>query len=333
MKDSVEKLYIEPTSACNLECSMCFRHNWIDEKAGMMNEEVFEKIISSINDIHSLTSVMFGGMGEPLLHKNIVDMVSCFAEKGIKTELLTNATMLGRNMSEKLINAGIDTLWISVDGFDREAYEKIHIGSRFDEITENIRFFNSIKGNAKTGATFVIMNENIDELIKLNRFADEMSFDIINLSYAVPCNPISRIDSCYDSGFKIGRQKRVDFSEYHERKLNYCPFVCENNCFIKWNGDVVPCMQLLHSSYSYIFEEKRQIMGKSFGNIEKRGLLDIWNSEEYTSFRELVKNFDFPDCTLCDGCDERLKNESDCMYNSFPTCGACLWAQGVGRCP
>ncbi len=28
-----------------------------------------------------------------------------------------------------------------------------------------------------------------------------------------------------------------------------------------------------------------------------------------------------------------LLNEEDCFGNTFPTCGGCLWAQGVIRCP
>jgi molybdenum cofactor biosynthesis enzyme MoaA len=47
-------------------------------------------------------------------------------------------------MSERLISAGLDTLWISMDGFDREEYEKIRLGGRFQKIAENIKEFNRI---------------------------------------------------------------------------------------------------------------------------------------------------------------------------------------------
>ena len=272
--DFIERLYIEPTSACNLKCSMCFRNNWIDEKLGFMSDEIFGGVLTALNDITTIKSVMFGGMGEPLLHKNIAAMLSLVKQKNIKTELLTNATMLNEKMAEELIETGLDMLWISVDGFDRSAYEKIHKGSEFDVIIKNIEYFNKIKGNCKTGLTFVIMQDNIDELIKVNGFADLMKFDMINLSYAVPCESVKDIDSCYDTGFCIGKQERVDFSEYHNRKTNYCPFIEEKNCFVKWNGEVVPCMQLLHSSYSYLYEEKRKIQSKSFGNIQNKNLLE-----------------------------------------------------------
>ena len=92
-------------------------------------------------------------------------------------------------------------------------------------------------------------------------------------------------------------------------------------------------MQLLHSSYSYLYEEKRKIYSHSFGNINEQSLSEIYNSDEYVRFRENVKNFDFPCCTECLGCDDRKENLTDCMYNERPTCGACLWAQGYIRCP
>ncbi len=330
MSECIRKLYIEPTSACNLNCNMCFRHNWIDEKSGFMTDETFLNILEG--DI-SIESVMFGGMGEPLLHKNITEMVRKFSDKNIKTELLTNATMLSCEMSEKLIEAGLNTLWVSVDGFDRDGYEKIHIGSRFDVIINNLGYFHKIKRKCETGLTYVVMKDNLDELKKINDFADDIGFDYVNLSYAVPSSPVKTEESCYDAGFKIGKQRRVDFGNYHPRKLNYCPFIEEYNCFVKWNGEVVPCMQLLHNSYTYFYEEKRRVMGKSFGNVNEKSLYEIWNDEEYSVFRDKVKCFEFPDCTICDGCDDRLENSQDCMYNKFPTCGACLWAQGVGKCP
>lgn len=332
MCNGIEKLYIEPTSACNLNCKMCFRHSWINEKIGFMADATFKHILEDISDTE-LKSVMFGGMGEPLLHKNIVGMVHSFSEQNIKTELLTNATLLTRECANELIEAGLDTLWISVDEFGREEYEKIHSGSRFDLIKQNIEYFNKIRKKCSMGLTFVIMQDNIDKLIKINEFADDLFFDYINLSYEVPSSPMGRYNSCYDTGFFAGIQARVDFSNFYLRKENYCPFIEENNSFIKWDGEVSPCMQLLHNSYSYLYEEKREILSKSFGNVNDIRLNDIWKCNEYISFRKRVHDFDFPDCTICDGCEDRLSNKTDCMYNIFPTCGACLWSQGIGRCP
>ena len=92
-------------------------------------------------------------------------------------------------------------------------------------------------------------------------------------------------------------------------------------------------MQLLRNAYTYLYTEKRKIKFASYGNVLNNTLGKIWNNTNYINFRQRVEKFEFPDCTLCDGCDDRLTNDTDCMYNTFPTCGACLWAQGIARCP
>jgi len=92
-------------------------------------------------------------------------------------------------------------------------------------------------------------------------------------------------------------------------------------------------MQLLHSSYTYLFDEKRKVYAKSFGNINDTTLDEIINGKEFSAFYKRVEEFDFPSCTECMGCEMRLENREDCLFNTFPTCGACLWAQGDVRCP
>lgn len=330
--NKLKKLYIEPSSSCNLNCAMCFRNSWIDEKQELMTAETRERIIRSIPYCKNLRTVMFAGMGEPLMYPEIFDMIADVSALGISTHLLTNGTLLDRKRTDELLKCGLDMLWVSVDGFSKESYERIQLGSQYDLVLKNLSYFTAHKGNCKLGITFVIMKENEEELSKINSFADMLGADEINLSYAIPSVPIKEENTLYSSDVPIGKMIRFTKQKVR-RKPNLCPFVDEGVTFVKANGDVCPCMQLLHSSYTYLFDEKRMVHSCSFGNINEESLSDIWNEKSYSKFREKVKNFEFPDCTLCDGCDDRLENQTDCMFNSFPTCGACLWAQGVARCP
>lgn len=330
--DALKKLYVEPSSVCNLNCKMCFRSGWIDEKKELMSGKIWENVLFSIPQCKDIETVMFAGMGEPLTHPKIFDMVKDVSDLNVSVCLLTNGTMLDRFCTEKLIKNGLSMLWVSVDGFSKESYEKIQIGSRYDLIYNNLRYFSLNKEKCKLGITFVIMKENEAELCKINDFANRVGADEINLSFAIPSAPVKAEDTLYDSKILIGKMKRL-CKNSEKRKLNFCPFVEGGMAFIKSNGDVCPCMQLLHSSYTYLFEEKRMVMSHNFGNISENSLKYIWEGEQYAGFRKKVLDFEFPDCTLCDGCDDRLENKKDCMFNSFPTCGACLWAQGAARCP
>ncbi len=330
--ESPGRLYIEPSSLCNLNCKMCFRNSWIDEKCGVMSRDTWAHILVSLKQDPKPESVMFAGMGEPLTHPQIFEMIKDIASLGIKPELLTNGSLLSHGCAEALLECGLGALWVSVDGFERKSYEQIQRGAQFDRLTDSLKYFSGIKAHCRLGITFVVMKENIGELDRLNGFADSICADMINLSFAVPSSPLSKCDSVYESGIPIGKMKRLKKNET-EKVQNHCPFVEDNVCFIKWDGEISPCMQLLHSSYTYLFEEKRRSDFCSFGNVRGTSINEAWKSSDYADFRKHVKNFEFPDCTLCDGCDDRLENLHDCMFNTFPTCGACLWAQGIARCP
>jgi hypothetical protein len=67
--------------------------------------------------------------------------------------------------------------------------------------------------------------------------------------------------------------------------------------------------------------------------VTENSLADLWNTPEHIAFRERLQTFDFPPCVLCGGCELAEKNEEDCEGNVFPTCGGCLWSQGVIQCP
>lgn len=329
----IKKLYIEPTSRCNLSCKMCFRHSWIDEDLGDISENTFFEVVKYMEKYRPET-VFFGGMGEPLIHGNICNMIEKSAECAENVELITNASLLNEEMSESLINLGITCLWISMDGFSAEEYEKIRLGGRFEKITKNIKIFNRARNNKKTklGITFVVMEENEPQLELINGFCDEYGVDIINISHAIPGDDKNSAREFYEKKIPVGKMKRIE-REVSEYQKDSCPFINERACFIKWNGEVLPCMQTLHSSVTYMFDIRREVFSYSFGNVNDKELIDIYLSEEYKAFRESVLNFDFPACTVCDGCEKRESNYEDCMFNEKPTCGACLWSTGKVFCP
>ncbi|UKI36805.1 MAG: hypothetical protein L6V93_00575 [Clostridiales bacterium] len=60
-----------------------------------------KKILRSIPQCKDIETVMFAGMGEPLTHPKIFDMVKAVSDLNISAHLLTNGTMLDRLCTEK----------------------------------------------------------------------------------------------------------------------------------------------------------------------------------------------------------------------------------------
>ena len=117
------------------------------------------------------------------------------------------------------------------------------------------------------------------------------------------------------------------------RRTNWCRFVEEGHCFIRWDGDVSPCMGLLHTADTFLNDHKRRILHHSFGNIREQSLSAIWNSDAYRDFRARVHRFEYAPCLFCGGCELLEENRADCVGSPAPTCGGCLWGQGFAVCP
>lgn len=327
----MRKLYIEPASACNLNCTMCFRHQWFDEKIGLMDETVCAAVRQAVT-IPSAETVFFGGMGEPLLHPALPALVRAAADAGKFVELITNGTLLTPQLASQLADNGLGRIWLSMDGFSRTSYESIRRGGMFDTICRNLTALNALPNRPQLGLTFVMMRENLHELDAINAFADHVRADVLNLSHVLPGTPLPESDALYSAALPVGKMRRFA-APGSPPPGDRCPFIDDGACFVRWDGEVCPCMQLLHNSYTYLYEERRRVAMHSFGNIRTAPLQAIWDSPEYASFRQRVTDFAFPCCTICMGCEDRKENRTDCMYNVAPTCGACLWARGWIRCP
>ena len=112
-----------------------------------------------------------------------------------------------------------------------------------------------------------------------------------------------------------------------------CPFVEAGATVVGWQGNVSPCLALLHDHTSFLHEKERRSRRYTVGRLEESGLVDLWNDPGYADFRDRVQGFRFSYCTVCAGCELSVSNEEDCFGNTHPTCGGCLWAQGLIRCP
>lgn len=369
MSDMLRKLYIEPSSSCNLKCTMCFRKSWFDETLADMSMTVFSKIMETMPQ--SVESIFFGGMGEPLAHENIVEMVQCAASKVKNVSLITNATLLSPKMCEQLLAAGLNNLWVSIDSFNDQHYENIRKNSILSLIERNLVAFNEHRKIVQRPVTlnlaFVVMKSNLSQLEYLPAFVVRYKISDVNISHVIPTDEDSLSEILYDRILDWGiGELRASSTQIHiplmnwrhegvtdvfkelfsasacnivlsgqtiARKQRRCRFVDEGNAFVKHDGSVSPCMALLHSSKTYWGKQQRTIHHHNFGNVLAQGLSTIWQSDDYQIFRRKVRDFEFSPCFRCTPCENWEQNLADCFGNTKPTCGACLWAEGLISCP
>jgi MoaA/NifB/PqqE/SkfB family radical SAM enzyme len=360
------KIYIEPTNTCNLACRTCIRNIW-EEPLGQMSEAVFAGIIDGLRSFSPPPTIMLGGFGEPLHHPDIIAMVQRVKARGCRAELITNGTLLTDGLARELITAGLDMLWVSLDGAKPESYADVRLGAALPEVIANVSRFRDYRHifHTRIGIVFVAMRRNIadlPEVMILGRKLGADRFLITNLlpytedmwpevlyhdalwadgvQAPSPMAPLVQATRIELSDLTAGPLYRVirgwkisNFSADSSGAVNYCPFIESGSLAIAWDGSVAPCIPLMHSHTSYLHNRRRFSKRHIVGVVGDRRLKDIWRTPDYRALRDRVQRFDFPPCTHCGGCKLSQTNEEDCIGNSFPTCGGCLWAQGIIRCP
>jgi len=63
---------------------------------------------------------------------------------GSKVELITNGTLLSETFSSQFVKAGLDILWVSLDGVTPESYADVRPGAELDEVVTNVTPFRNI---------------------------------------------------------------------------------------------------------------------------------------------------------------------------------------------
>lgn len=371
------KVYIEPTNRCNLECRTCIRNIW-EEPLGEMSQATFIHIMDGLRRLSPPLTVFFGGLGEPLAHPNIVEMVAQAKAIGSTVELITNGTLLSKSLSEELINAGLDRLWVSLDGATPESYADVRLGAALPKVISNLASFQNARLGIRfyeyfvdyylrpqIGIVFVAMKRNITDLPAVIRLGLRYGANHFLVTNILPYTAEMYHEVLYSRASYNGiyipspygtslHLPKIDINETTQEVFtqimlsghhlifagadlgegyNRCPFIENGAMAIRWDGEVSPCLPLLHDQKIFMNGYERSLKRYAVGNVTQRGVCDLWNLPEYLAFRERVQKFDFSPCAFCGGCDLFESNEEDCFGTPFPACGGCLWAQGVIQCP
>ena len=358
-RPDARRAYIEVTARCNLNCAMCVRQVWRDAP-GEMSWETFQTVVEGLRAFldpsglspsgRSLRRVTFGGFGEPLSHPRFPEMLALAAELEVGLTLTTNGLLLDETMAERLLDAHLDTVVISLDTVHVQAYQQARLADGVDQVLDNLRQLQEMaraQGRVppRVGLEFVVMRSNLEWVEQLPGLAQQLGASFVILSNLLPHTPELAAEILYDreeplplSGgwaLKVGdwllwgmvRAPRMKWGAWRR-----CRFIEERALVIGWDGGVSPCYALMHSYPYYIYGRRKEVSRYVLGNVREQPLADIWSSEEYVRFRAKVREMRFPSCVDCGMACTFAEDNEDC-WGSVPSCADCLWAQDIVRCP
>jgi radical SAM protein with 4Fe4S-binding SPASM domain len=261
---------IEITNACNLKCPFCpTTPERGSLKKGLMSLDIVKKIIDEGAD-NGLYGVKFNIRGEPLLHPELHEFVQYAKKKGlVDVYFNTNAMLLTEEVSKRLIDAGLDRISVSFEGYTKDVYERHRVGSNYDTVLANITKLRALK--KKIGVTHPRIRVQTVMLPGLEPF-----FDGYRKFWA------ERVD---EVGF-IDHQE-----EKFQRRMQYswaCPQIWQR-LGVWWDGTILPCN---HDFGTQLF----------LGKIQDISIKGVWHSDKLNKIRNIHKKgmaHEIPACETC----------------------------------
>ncbi|MCX6759132.1 MAG: radical SAM protein [Candidatus Nealsonbacteria bacterium] len=316
------KIEVEHTTICNKKCIICERSYW-GEKSERLTFEQFKKII---DQFPKLKWINVTGEGTGFLNPDFLKIIEYLRSKDISVNFVDEFDFIDEAKARKLIELGVNCIWISMDGATKEIYEKIKVGCNFEKAVNNIKMLLNLKKQLHSPFPmlcfrFVVNKLNYKEMPKmvelihsLGDLGEGSKLEFVGLltfkeieKYYLPEIPKEILEETVETGRKLGI--RVKFSHISESKLSAiekCAAWTEP--YIMIGGYVLPCCAVLMSN-------KRDFLRKyAFGNFYQQLFKEIWYSERYKKFRKMVLKNNEKVPILCVGCRAYNTTEREKRY-------------------
>jgi radical SAM protein with 4Fe4S-binding SPASM domain len=285
-------LQIEPTSLCNLSCTLCpTGRRELNRSYRHMKSTEFRPIIDDME--RYLLFLVLWDWGEPLMNPELPSMIRYASERGIKTVTSTNAHFLQNEAYvEELLSSGLTTLIVAVDSVSADNYKIYRKSGDLDAVLGGLRKAAAIK--KRTGSEtlinvrMVIMKQNEHEISAIEQMARNEGADVFTVKSLNPsCGIVAKDEELLPVNPQYRRYKYIPGTFERVRTDAICQRVwMMSNIFS--NGDVVPCC------YDYDSEMK-------IGNVFETPFTKLWNGTAYRALRRRIYNDmnSIPKCNHC----------------------------------
>ena len=302
----LRKLFFELTLQCNERCFHC-GSSCTAQRGDELAREEWLRIIDEVKadfDITRMQLCVTGG--EPLLNRDIFDIMGYAHEQGFKWGMTSNATLITPAVARRLADAGMGTISVSIDGL-RETHDELRgLAGGYDRAMAGIQNLIDVGAFRNVQVTTVVNHGNIAQLDELFEIMDGLDIDswrVINLepigrALLRPDLMLTRED--YVRLFDFIREKRQDgypleygCSHYlgleYEAGVREWYWLCNAGVYtasIMSNGDIAACLDI---------ERRPETIQ---GNIRTDRLRDVWDNR-FELFRHDLSDLN-DECRSCE---------------------------------
>jgi len=279
----------EPTNICNLSCEMCpSGKGLLKRPRGTADMDLYRKFITENRE--TLIDIILHFQGEPLMYKQLGEMIAFARQNRIYTMFSTNGQLLAQNI-DIIRNARPDRIIVSLDGLSDETYTKYRVGGKVQNVLNGLEKLSQLPANERPfiELQFLVFSHNEHEIPELQKLKKKYHIDKITLKSA----------QIYENSQVDFLPENKNFSRYEVsesgsfRLKNGIKNQCKRLIFgtvVCFDGRVVPCC----------FDKDAD---HEFGSIANQSLHEIRNSKKYIDFVNKVFS-NRNEISICNNCTE-----------------------------
>ena len=291
-------VFLSLTERCNLRCKKCTI--WKGAKKATEPELSTEEIISFLAQLSSMgTKIVALWGGEPLLNKDLCQIIREIHRLNMIPYLVTNGLLLHEHKVGELLASGLGSVSVSIDNPFPEIHdERIGVKGAFARMCEGLSFLRKTGGaRVNIGINMVVSKDNPLEILPMAELASSLKLNwlkFIPVHFGFPYNQMEfgdkelmpdeeEIDSIQRS-LSEAREYLVKQGLY----TNSIKFLKGFTRFFKGGYPMKHCYAgyLLCNVDSYGNVTQCSIDPRIAGNIRKSPFKELWKSKEFDTIRK-----------------------------------------------
>ena len=266
---------VEPAAICQLRCPECpvgkhqqSKNN--NSRSALISRESWQRTLFEVSKTAFVVQFYF--QGEPLLNKDLPQMIREAHDVGLYSIVSTNAQALTPQMATALVVSGLDRIIISMDGLTEASYNAYRVGGSLEQTKAALRYLREAKGRKPIIELQVLrLKTNEREWADFKRQYKQLGADCLTFKTAQLYN-YSDGHPLMPTNARYSRYIQSEDGHYHRRPLRCGCFRVWSGCVITTDGEVLPCCYDKAHEYAY-------------GNIMESSLKELFTGTKAQQFR------------------------------------------------
>jgi len=301
-------IYISLSHECTFKCQMCGVVNIL--KGYSLSTGQVTKTLDEIAGWGRDCVVLFTG-GEPFLRKDIFELIHHSMKRGLKTEVVSNGSLINEELAQQIVRSGLQNIAISLDGENEKTHDTVRQKGAFLKATVALRNLVNAKKEAGAGPQIsvwtTIMKENVDELFNMISLVKGLGVECL-VYHPVVVAQDDMQNTSPNAPFWIRDEKllvlkdQIDKIVAYKNKHGLVAFLHDPYLWIDHFKGVLTKKQWKCNPFVFLNigpDGEARSCGASFGNIAEGGLNVCLTSQEADRARATMKQCQKPCLQTC----------------------------------